>query len=51
MLKNLAAVFFRQIDVQDYQDGAGRGIVVVRTIEETSGRLTILGDMDRDFDS
>jgi len=51
MPKDLAAMLFRQIDVQDYQDGAGRGIVVVRTIEETSGRLAIFDDMNRDFDS
>jgi hypothetical protein len=51
MLKDLAAILLRQIDVQDYQDGAGRGIVVVRTIEETSGRLAVFYDMNRGFDS
>jgi hypothetical protein len=51
MLKDLEAMFLRQVNVQDYQDSAGRGVVVIRTIEETRGCLAIFDDMDRASDS
>lgn len=50
MLKDLAAMLLRQVNVQDYQNGAGGGSIVIRAIEEISGRLAIFGDMDQGFD-
>jgi hypothetical protein len=51
MLQDLEARLLRQVNVQDYQNGARGGIVAVRTIEETSGRLAIFDDMNGHPDS
>ena len=50
VLKDLEAMFLRQVNIQDHQAGMGRGVVAIRMIEETCGLFAILDDMNLDLD-
>ena len=50
MLKDLDAMFLRQVNIQDHQAGMGRGFVAIGMIEETCGLFAILDDMNLDLD-
>ena len=51
VLKDLDAMFLRQVNIQDYQVGTGRGVVAIRMVEEMSSFFAILDYMDLDLDS
>ena len=51
VIKDLDAMFLRQVNIQDYQAGTGRGVVAIRMIEETCGFFAIPDYMDLNLDS